>query len=224
MLLLWLCYLMGLAPNFQVVFWTCIWDLLLFVFQSHRTFHVEDATRTQHLSQWMTWTSHYQVPVNLMALPCQKTLEQTCVAIGKQVQQVRKSWNFEWAGIVLASQLLGSCSKNIVPPQIKHDDVIETQSMNCMRCQMVHATTLINTPQQTMVFSSNAETLQNISYLRLGGMTIWFSWLWQFLLNGSLFASFSGKTVPFASIWLRAHGNSDWWPCGFDPFAVIANL
>ena len=45
-----LCCSIRLAPNFQVVFWTCFWGLPLFVFQSHKTFHVEDATRTQHRS------------------------------------------------------------------------------------------------------------------------------------------------------------------------------
>jgi len=48
MLLLCLCCSMTLALNFQVVFWTCFWSLPLFVFQSDKTFHVEDATRTQH--------------------------------------------------------------------------------------------------------------------------------------------------------------------------------
>ena len=47
--LLCLHYLMRLSVNFQVVFWTCLWSLSLFVFQSHKTFHVEDATRTQHM-------------------------------------------------------------------------------------------------------------------------------------------------------------------------------
>jgi len=52
--------------------------------------------------------------VNLNGIAMSKKLEQTCVAIGKQVQQARKSWNFEWEGIVFYSQLLGSFSKNIV--------------------------------------------------------------------------------------------------------------
>jgi len=43
-----LCCSMAVALNFQVVFWACFWSLPLFVFQSHKTFHVEDATRTQH--------------------------------------------------------------------------------------------------------------------------------------------------------------------------------
>jgi len=42
-------YLMELSANFQVVFWTCFWSLSLFVFQSHKTFHVEESRRTQHL-------------------------------------------------------------------------------------------------------------------------------------------------------------------------------
>jgi len=46
-MLLYLCCSMTLALNFQVVFWTCFWSLPLFVFQSYKTFHVEDATRTQ---------------------------------------------------------------------------------------------------------------------------------------------------------------------------------
>jgi len=54
MFLLCLHYLMRLSANFQVVFWTCIWSLSLFVFQSHKTFHVEDATRTQH-SFLLSW-------------------------------------------------------------------------------------------------------------------------------------------------------------------------
>ena len=48
MFLLCLHYLMRLSANFQVVFWTCFWSLSLFVFRGHNTFHVEDATRTQH--------------------------------------------------------------------------------------------------------------------------------------------------------------------------------
>jgi len=52
---------MRLSANFQIVFWTCFWSLSLFVFQSHKTFYVEDATRTQqyllsndilHLTHW----------------------------------------------------------------------------------------------------------------------------------------------------------------------------
>jgi len=48
MFLLCLYYLMELSANFQVVFWTWFWRLSLFVFQNHKTFHVEDAMRTQH--------------------------------------------------------------------------------------------------------------------------------------------------------------------------------
>ena len=48
MLLLCLCCSMRLSTIFQVVFWTCVWGLPLFVFQRHKTFHVEDATRAQH--------------------------------------------------------------------------------------------------------------------------------------------------------------------------------
>jgi len=42
-----LCCSMILSTIYQVVFWTCVWGRTLFVFQSHKTFHVEDATRTQ---------------------------------------------------------------------------------------------------------------------------------------------------------------------------------
>jgi len=49
MFLICLHYLMRLSANFQVVFWTCFWSFSLFVFQSHKTFHVEDAMRTQHM-------------------------------------------------------------------------------------------------------------------------------------------------------------------------------
>ena len=49
MLLLCLCCSMILLTIFQVVFWTCVWGLSLFVFQSHKTLHVEDAMRTQHI-------------------------------------------------------------------------------------------------------------------------------------------------------------------------------
>ena len=48
MLLLCLCYSMILLTIFQVIFWTCVWGLSLFVFQSHKTLHAEDATQTPH--------------------------------------------------------------------------------------------------------------------------------------------------------------------------------
>ena len=40
------------------------------------------------------------------------------------------------------SQLLGSFCKQIVPLLTEHDDVIETQTKNCMRSQIAHATPL----------------------------------------------------------------------------------
>jgi len=43
-----LCSLMRLSVSFQVVLWTCSWSLSLFIFQSHKTFHVEKPRRTQH--------------------------------------------------------------------------------------------------------------------------------------------------------------------------------
>ena len=52
--LLCLHYLMRLSANFQVVFWTCVWSPSLFVFRSHKTLHVGDATRTQHTFRVMT--------------------------------------------------------------------------------------------------------------------------------------------------------------------------
>jgi len=58
----------------------------------------------------------------------------------KQVQQASKSWNFRWGCSVFYSQLLGSFCKKIVQPEIKHDDVIETQTRNCVRSHIVHAT------------------------------------------------------------------------------------
>jgi len=43
---------------------------------------------------------------------------------------------------VFESQLLGSFCKQIVPPLTEHYDVIETQTKNCMRSQIAHATPL----------------------------------------------------------------------------------
>jgi len=43
---------------------------------------------------------------------------------------------------VFKSQLLGSFQKQIVPLLTEHDDVIETQTKNCMRSQIAHATPL----------------------------------------------------------------------------------
>jgi len=43
---------------------------------------------------------------------------------------------------VFESQLLGSFCKSIVPLLTEHDDVIETQTKNCMRSQIGHATPL----------------------------------------------------------------------------------
>ena len=54
MLLLCLYCSMTLMLKFQVVFWTCLWSLPWFVFQSHKTFHVEDATLTQQFA----WSSN----------------------------------------------------------------------------------------------------------------------------------------------------------------------
>ena len=44
-------YLMRLPASFQVALWTCFWSLSLFVFQSHKTFHVEEPRRTQQVPQ-----------------------------------------------------------------------------------------------------------------------------------------------------------------------------
>jgi len=63
MFLICLHYLMRLSANFQVVFWTCFWSLSLFVFQSHKTFHAEDVTRTQH------WLNPFSSIVRSLATP-----------------------------------------------------------------------------------------------------------------------------------------------------------
>jgi len=42
-----LCSLIMLSMSFQAALWTCFWNLSLFVFQSHKTFHVEEPRRTQ---------------------------------------------------------------------------------------------------------------------------------------------------------------------------------
>jgi len=43
---------------------------------------------------------------------------------------------------VFESQLLGSFCKQIVSPLTEHYDAIETQTENCMRSQIAHATPL----------------------------------------------------------------------------------
>jgi len=43
---------------------------------------------------------------------------------------------------VFESQLLGSFCKQIVPLLTEHDDVIGTQTKNCTRSQIAHATPL----------------------------------------------------------------------------------
>ena len=50
MLHLCFCCSIILWTIFQVVIWICVWGLSFFVFQSHKTLHVEDATRTQHMA------------------------------------------------------------------------------------------------------------------------------------------------------------------------------
>jgi len=44
---------------------------------------------------------------------------------------------------VFKSQSLGSFCKQIVSLLAEHDDVIETQTKNCMRSQIAHATPLM---------------------------------------------------------------------------------
>jgi len=44
---------------------------------------------------------------------------------------------------VFKSQLLGSFCKQIVPLLTEHDNVIESQTKNCMRSQIAHATPLL---------------------------------------------------------------------------------
>jgi len=50
---------------------------------------------------------------------------------------------------VFESQLLGSFCKQIVPLFTEHDDVIETQTKNCMRSKIAHATPLTKTHLKT---------------------------------------------------------------------------
>jgi len=42
-----LCYSVRVSVSFKAALWTCFWSLSLFVFQSHKTFHVEEPRRTQ---------------------------------------------------------------------------------------------------------------------------------------------------------------------------------
>ena len=90
--------------------------------------------------------------------------------------------------------------------------------------QIAHATPLsprLNKPRNLAL----TQKISKISVIyTLVEWLLGFMRLWQFLLNGSIFAvQILWDDGVFRPIWRRAHGKSDWWPCDFDPFVEIAN-
>jgi len=60
-------------------------------------------------------------------------------------------------------ELLESFCKQIVPPVTEHDDVIETQTKNCMRSQIAHATPLVCCIKSLMIaFLLQSYCIKNI--------------------------------------------------------------
>jgi len=59
-------------------------------------------------------------------------------------------------------ELLESFCKQIVPLLTEHDDVIETQTKNCMRSQIAHATPLVNTVSSALIDSLHRRVRRHI--------------------------------------------------------------
>jgi len=60
---------------------------------------------------------------------------------------------------VFESQLLGSFCKQIVPLLTEHDDVIETQTKNCMRVQIAHAVPLVCIQSIKIIYKNAREVM-----------------------------------------------------------------